>query len=365
MKNLIFILSACIVLLAVSCKKNNELAPVNAATPVSAATVKGTASTDKRTTTLYFAGLDGTNPVYWQDGTEHNLSISDTDDNGSRSVRGYTYNMAVAGTDVYITGHNGLNYVYWKNGTANIMPFSLYAQGVAVSGTDVYFAGTSFRDTPEYLYNLALLKNGTYTAVSHAGRSGYITGTVIAGTDVYYTGSDNPPNTTTTTVPVYWKNGVEHFLPVVSSPGSGSVYAMSVSGTDVYIAGQDGQEAVYWKNGVEHVLPMNGYVGAVTAMAVSGTDVYFAGTDFRSAVYWKNGVETTLPLSNGGSAYSFVTGMAAGGSDIYIAGWEMSGNPVTNDNYDTPEYWKNGTVHTLPVTSAGGASVTAMAIAGR
>jgi len=80
-------------------------------------------------------------------------------------------------------------------------------------------------------------------------------------------------------------------------------------------------------------------------------------------VYWKNGVETILPLSNSASDNSFVYGMAVDGADIYIAGWEMSGDPVANNNYNTPEYWKNGTVHTLPVTSASGASVTAMALA--
>ena len=363
MRSLILILSACIVLSAASCTKNNELEPASDRTPVSKVTVKQTTSTDNGTATLYFTGLDGTTPVYWQNGVEHNLSVSDTDGNGSHSVRGYTYNIAAAGTDVYITGYNGLDYVYWKNGTANIMPYALYAQGVALSGTDVYFAGTSFQDAPPYLYSLSLVKDGNYTAVSRTGNSAHILTTTIAGADVYNAGNDNPPSTTTTTVPVYWKNGVEHFLPVVSSPGYGAVTAIAVSGSDVYFAGQDGQAAVYWKNGVEHILPMNSNVGGVTAMAVSGTDVYLAGTDFRSAVYWKNGVETTLPLSNSGSNNSFVYGMAVDGTDIYIAGWEMSGDPVANNNYNTPEYWKNGTVHTLPVTSASGASVTAMAIA--
>jgi len=359
MKNLTFILSAFIVLLAVSCKKNNDLAPAKT-TAETISSVNTSSGGHNSKATLYFAGLDGTNPVYWQDGTEHNLSVSDTDDNGSRSVRGYTYNMAAAGTDVYITGYNGLNYVYWKNGIANIMPSAMYAQGVAVSGTDVYFAGTCYAGNVQY--NLAYLKNGTYNALPRTGRSANITGTVIAGTDVYYTGSDNPPNNSAATVPVYWKNGVEHFLPVVSSTGYGSVMAMSVSGTDVYFAGQDAQEAVYWKNGVEYVLPMNNYVGVVTAMAVSGTDVYFAGTDFRSAVYWKNGVETVLPLSSNSSNYSTVSAMTTDDADIYIAGYEMSGDPSTNTSYNTPEYWKNGTVHTLPVTSTGGASVTALAI---
>ncbi len=363
MKNLILILSAFIILLTVSCEKNNNLAPAKTtgATPASAA-VKGSVSASNPTTTLYFSGTDGPNAVYWKDGTEYNLPMSDTNDNNSGPVLAYTYNMAVAGSDVYITGYNGLNFVYWKNGMSNIMPLSLYAQGLAVSGTDVYFAGICYNDNVQY--NLACLKNGTYSALPRNGISAYVHATVIAGTDVYSAGADNRPNNNNNVVPVYWKNGVEHYLPVKSTAGNGVASAMSISGTDVYFAGQDGQQAAYWKNGVEYVLPMNSNVGYVSAMAISGTDVYFAGVDFRSAVYWKNGIETTLPLTSG-SNYSDVTAMTADGTDIYIAGDERSVDITASTSSSIPEYWKNGTVHTLAVTNKGGGNVTGLAIAGK
>jgi hypothetical protein len=140
---------------------------------------------------------------------------------------------------------------------------------------------------------------------------------------------------------------------------------MTISGTDVYFAGQDGQKAVYWKNGVENVLPISGIGGYASAMTLVGTDLYFAGVDFRSAVYWKNGVETTLPLRGVSSDYSNVTAMTADGTDIYIAGVQGSVvDPATNDNYNIPLYWKNGAVHTLPVINKGG-NVTGLAIASK
>ncbi len=358
MKSLAFTLSAFIILLAVSCKKSNTPTPATTTTAVTNTSVHP-ASNGHPTTTIYFAGMDGLNAVYWQNGVEHNLPISDHNGNNFGPVGAYTYNMAIADTDVYITGYNGLNFVYWKNGITNTMPLSLYAQGVAVSGTDVYFAGTCQNDNP--LYNLAYLKNGTYNALPRVGISAYIFSTVISGTDVYCAGTDN--NLNNNVLPVYWKNGVEHFLPIQSASGNGGANAMFISGTDVYFAGQDGQKAVYWKNGVENFLPMNSNVAYAGAMAISGTDVYFAGVDFRSAVYWKNGVETTLPLASGSSTSSSIAGIAVVGSDVYIAGNEANVN-WSNGAFsaNVAEYWKNGVVHTLPLTTSGAGTVSAIAV---
>ena len=97
----------------------------------------------------------------------------------------------------------------------------------------------------------------------------------------------------------------------------------------------------------------------------SGTTLYFAGIDGPNAVYWKNGIETTLPLSANSSNYSNVTAIVADGTDVYIAGVESSINPITNNNYNIPEYWKNGIVHTLPVTNNGSGNITGLAIASR
>lgn len=344
MKNLIFISSAFISLLAVSCKKTNELAPATTAVIVTKSSVAHS-SDHTPTTTLYFSGVDGATAVYWQNGVKHNLPVTATNNNNSANVTSYTYNMAASDTDIYITGYNGRNYVYWKNSVSNAVP--IYATSIVLSGTDAYFAGSYGVSNAEYL------QNGIVHALPVNGAQAYVWAMAVSGTDVYLAGNNNYKA-------AYWKNGVEYTL--TSSPDHSAVVAMAISGTDVYFAGMDDNKPVYWKNGVEYVLPMTGSSGSVTAMAISGTDIYFAGTDFRNAVYWKNGVETFLPTSSGSISYSIVSSIAIDGTDVYIAGGEGTIDASGANSYGIAEYWKNGAVHSLPIASAIGGYTTGMAI---
>lgn len=348
MKNLTFTLSVFIVLLAVSCKKISDLSPLKKAAATTDSLNNSAAG--QHNTTIYFSGIDGPNAVYWQNGSEHTLPISSTNNNGFGPVLAYTYNVAVADTDVYITGYNGLNFVYWENGIVHTTP--VYANAMLLSASSSYFAGNDGQG------NAIFSKNGSIYTLPTVGVPAYVESMAMAGTDVYFAGNNNYHA-------VYWKNGVEYTLPVTSSPNYSLVTAMAISGTDVYFAGQDGANAVYWKNGIETALPMNTASGYVSAMTISGTDVYFAGADSHNAVYWKNGVESTLPMSSSSSGYCIVSAMAANGSDIYIAGTEGSVNTATGSNYNIAEYWKNGAVYTLPVMNKGGGSVTGLAIASK
>ena len=98
MKSLVFTLAAFMVLLAVSCKKSNTPAPATTTTTaVTSTTVHPTSNGSTPTTTVYFAGTDGADAVYWQNGVEHNLPIADHNDNNSGPVLAYTHNMAVTG----------------------------------------------------------------------------------------------------------------------------------------------------------------------------------------------------------------------------------------------------------------------------
>jgi len=89
-------------LLAVGCKKSNVTAPAKKAT-------------------LYFAGADGNNAVYWENGVEHTLPSTK-----GAEVR----SISVSGADVYFTGDEGpgveVSYpgpaVYWKNGVEYTIP---------------------------------------------------------------------------------------------------------------------------------------------------------------------------------------------------------------------------------------------------
>jgi hypothetical protein len=90
---------------------------------------------------------------------------------------------------------------------------------------------------------------------------------------VYAAGWVNSDSINTATV---WKNGVANLLPPTTTTDSGSFgYAVAVSGTDVYVAGNSPHGAVYWKNGVEQVLSSTGQAYAITS---AGSDLYVAGS---------------------------------------------------------------------------------------
>jgi hypothetical protein len=324
-----------------------------------AGAVKGPVFTYNLVTNIYFGGTDGSNAVYWQNGVEYNLAMVTTLP-PTTPIIGFVNNMAVSGSDVYIAGFNGKNSVFWKNGVANLVPVS--PSVVAVSGTDIYIAGGSM-----------YAKNGTAHSLPSSGTPG-IEIMALSGNDVFFAGVDINPGVSFS--PVYWKNGTEYKLPTLVKSASANVTGLAISGTDVYCAGTDGPPnsytPVYWKNGVENTLPtIGGHGGWVSAMAISGSDIYFVGVDFKTGVYWKNGVETKLPYSNSINLYSQPTGIAVNGTDVYISGYEFTnitvpnlGGTVETTNY-TAEYWKNGTVNTLPIVNSGNGFAQTLALSTR
>lgn len=115
---------------------------------------------------------------------------------------------------------------------------------------------------------------------------------------------------------------------------------------DIYVAGYSQPQvhgkstAMYWKNGVATVLGQ--YDSSASAIAVSGTDVYVAGEekngDIYDAVYWKNGEKMVL---GDGIHNSHTHDIQIVGKDVYIVGYEV--RTTENDGaYDVPKCWKNG-----------------------
>jgi hypothetical protein len=183
----------------------------------------------------------------------------------------------------------------------------------------------------------------------------------VLTTDVYVAGdalaSGRPPLPFSA---YYWKNGVPTQL-LTSGTGNSHAQAITVSGTDIYVAGYANSTDQFsgssnpglpclWKNGVEQLLPIPaGHLGAAQGIAVSGPDVYVVGyyvtndaTHSRRAMLWKNGVDRLMAFN---TFDSIATGIALDGTDVYVCG-----NAVFS-GVTCAVYWKNNIWHPFAGTT--------------
>jgi hypothetical protein len=156
--------------------------------------------------------------------------------------------------------------------------------------------------------------------------------------DVYFVGMVNEAGTV-------WKNGVPTSLANPLGNSSVTPEAIAVSNNDVYIVGEAGieshSEAVCWKNGVETRLAPNLGFSEARAITINGSDIYIAGMIGNKATLWKNGVATTLTSTN-----SEAIAVCVDGNDIYLAGFSFEGN------VDRAALWKNGERVTWDISNA-------------
>ena len=223
----------------------------------------------------------------------------------------------------------------------------------------VYIAGgyaTSGVEIPFYY------ENGIRTDLGNNGRARSI---FVSGTDVYVAGNNNG-------YPCYWKNGVKIDLPTIGSGGDAN--SILVYGTDVYVAGNvyvaginhdDPYYPCYWKNGARIDLNLTDlyYGGIANSIFVSGTDIYVGGEayfsrgsdDYSWGCYWKNGVMTDLwEFQLGGIKSFFVSG-----ADLYIlysTGFSGVIDLLTGVNNFYQIYsiycFKNGVINNLPIVNS-------------
>jgi hypothetical protein len=212
---------------------------------------------------------------------------------------------------------------------------------------DIYVTGTISYTNVAYDSNISIAtywKNGVLTKLSEPPIQTTANAITVSGSDVYIAGESGVLSTVIDgkTIPpplkpmaTYWKNGVMNQL----SNEESYARAIAVSGSDVYVAGQNSSQAAVWKNGVLTKLPDFGSFSTATAIALVGSDVYAAGffsTLTETAVYWKNGV--LVQLSD--SPYARATGITISGGDVYVSG----------QNDTTAVYWKNGVIVPLHPT---------------
>ena len=239
--------------------------------------------------------------------------------------------IALSGDDEYIAGYlyNPVGEpvaIYWKNREAIALTNGeTYAKavGISVSGQDVHVIGNDGRQAMYW-------KNGTATSL---GEDTQLYAISISGNDIYIAGYQ--ANDLGEYVATCWKNGKAESLS--DGKNNAEAHAIAISGNDIYVAGftvnAAGEEvAMYWKNG-QPVILQGGC--RADAIAVSGNDVYVAGIDRNQAganivVYWKNG--KAIPLTSGNEAAGAgAKVITVAGNDVYVAGY-LDG---------TATYWKN------------------------
>lgn len=248
-----------------------------------------------------------------------------------------------AAVDVYVSGNityaNGqIGAAYWKNGAivkiADSSALS-WASGIAVNNGDVYLIGEDAALTRAVYW-----KNGGPSTVLELKGLQYPTVQSIAfqGNDMFIAGFAD--NSNLINEAIYWKNGVATLL-----TNGKTANALAVNGSDVYITGLNSStgDVVYWKNGGSPILyNATTAITQLEAIAISGTDIYLGGDTGNQGAFWKNGQATSV-TSNG-----HVLGIAVYGSDVYTTG---SINRIVNNAIDGgyAMYWKNNAPHQLSV----------------
>ena len=289
-----------------------------------------------------------------------------------------------AAVDVYIIGGGSLNTNtlpsiarYWKNNQQFDLPGSTVsdlgiledATGIAVSGNDVYICGNGWGSRGsqgDFNITVKYWKNGVPVNITDGSTVALATAIGITGSDVYVTGQESTIDRQQTFAK-YWKNGVGVILPGIYPTGiaflgkdvyiSGvmrntvtgqgtAIYlkneipvrltdgssdaranAILIEGSDIYVAGYDGNRAVYWKNQVPVYLTDGSTPVALLSIAVEGSDVLVAG---NNGTYWKNGIPVSL------SETPELSGVALAGGNVYVVGNIYSGAMHPN-----PGYWIN------------------------
>ena len=213
----------------------------------------------------------------------------------------FAASVTVSGTDVYAVGWetqptgNDVSKI-WKNGVATSLSGATNnsrAFSVKVFGSDVYVAGYENNTGTAGTRAVAKYwKNGVAVSLTDGSRVAYGGDITVAGSDVYVCGSEGNG---VVQIAKYWKNGVVVPATLTSTTIRSFLCGIAVVGTDVISAGTDNNKPASWKNNV-----LTGFAnpGDLSWLYVSGTDVYLAGYEgngvLNKATVWKNGVATSL-----------------------------------------------------------------------
>lgn len=231
---------------------------------------------------------------------------------------------------------------------------------IAVSGSDVYVAGNflyacldQFCSTTMKVNNIAKWNGSTWSALAN-GVNGRVYALAVSGTDLIVGGdfqyACNTSDCDTRVNYVARWNGAT--WSAIGFGVSSTVYAIAISGSDIYIGGQfearcgditctTGNVRVYriarW-NGIEWAALANGLNHWVLALAVNGSDVYAGGhfTNLCASGLCPNGPRVNYIAHWNGTLWSAldfgvdgpVLAIALRGSEVFVGGsfLEVCGN---------------------------------------
>ena len=294
--------------------------------------------------------------------------------------------LAVSGSDLYVGGVftqtadnavTNLNHIAkysdgaWSALANNGLDAEVYA--LAVSGNDLYVGGgfTQTADgTVKNLNHIAKYSGGTWSALSNNGLSDAVVyALAVSGNDLYVGGS-------------FWQtaDGTVKNLNDIAKYSNGTwsalandglnsnVYALAVSGSDLYVGGDFTQSfdgtmtnlnkiARYSSGGTWSALSNNGLLGyhGVYALAVSGSDLYVGGDFTQTADGTVKNLNNIAKYSGGvWSAFAhnglgnYVQALAVSGSDLYVGGWFTQSADGTVNNLHAIAKYSSGAWSALP-----------------
>jgi trimeric autotransporter adhesin len=195
----------------------------------------------------------------------------------------------------------------------------------------------------------------TWSALAHTGlNSSWVNAIAVSGSDLYVGGSftQTADGTVTNLNHIAKYSGGAWSALANDGLNSYAVYALAVSGSDLYVGGYFTGTADSAATNLNHIakysggawsaLANNGLNGYVEAFAMSGSDLYVGGyftqtadsavTNLGNIAKYSGGAWSAL-ANNGLDSYVYA--LAASGSDLYVGGGftGTADSAVTNLNY--------------------------------
>jgi hypothetical protein len=286
----------------------------------------------------YIARWDGTT---WSELLSGTVGISDT-----------VYAIAISGTEVFVGGSftnaggdPNADYIARWDGTSwnalGTTPLNNQVRAIAISGSNVYVGGFFFNAGGDPNADYIARWDGTsWNALGTTPLNGPVYAIAISGNDVYVGGSFTNAGGVSNANNIARWNGTSWNAVGPTPSITGAVFAIAISGNDVYVGGSftnavgnNANDYITRWTGTAFV-PLGSKTtgpidGTVNAIAVVGTDVYVGGS-FNNAgnvpganniARW-NSANSTWNLVGAANAINGpVNAIAVSGNDLYVGGF--------------------------------------------